>query len=443
MVFSAHRRVAAPLACLAVLAVAAFAFAQAQQPATNQQASGSGTLAAVSATGSRKFTSDQIMSFANLKAGQVVTRDDFQLAANRLAQTGLFSNVHYRFSSQSQNITLEFQVADAPTVPVAFDNFPWFTDEQLAGNLRQFLGLFDGTAPQQGDYVDHIGDEIDRLLAAKGVPGKVEHQLVQRPDGDGMEQQFHLTGPSIRVASVSFTDPLATQNLGIQQRLADLVGRPYSRYALKVFLNEQVRPVFLSQGFVRASFGQPKVSFAANAGKPDTSAVQIEVPIVRGSRYVWMGAAWTGNKAFTSAELDQVMGLREGQPADGMAIQAAWDRVRKEYGSQGYLDAAIDPQPVYDDAKGTVSYQVKIDEGSPYTMGKLVISGLSVEAEARVREAWLIQPGKTFDLDYFQAFLDDIAKKALADLPVHYDHIGRYLQHNAKDHTVDVMLDFE
>lgn len=445
MRLSTHRRRRVPLAWLATFALAAFAPvpARAQQPAAAQQATGSGTLVAVTATGSQKFTGDQVLSFAGLKAGEVVTRDNFQLAANRLAATGLFASVHYRFSSQGQDISLEFQVADAPTVPVTFDNFPWFTDDQLAAALRQDLGLFDNTAPKEGGYVDRIGDEIDRLLTAQGVQGKVEHQLIERPGGDGMEQQFRLSGPAIKVVSVTFADPLASQNPGIQQRLADLVGKPYSRYALEVFVIEQVRPVYWSQGFLKARFGPPKTSFATNAGKPDTNQVQIDVPVVRGSRYVWMGAGWSGNTALSSTALDQLTNLGQGKPADGMAIQAAWERVRQEYGSQGYLDVAIDPQPVYDDAKGTVSYQVKIDEGSPYKMGKLVISGLSIEAEARVREAWLIEPGKTFDLDYFHAFLGDIAKKALAGLPVHYDHIGRYLQHNTQNHTVDVMLDFQ
>ncbi|HEV2388433.1 MAG TPA: POTRA domain-containing protein [Candidatus Acidoferrales bacterium] len=417
--------------------------APAQQPAAEQQPASSGTLVAVTATGSRKFTSDQILSVAGLRVGQAVTREEFQAAADRLAATGLFSGVHYRFSSQGANITLEFQVADAAAVPVGFDNFPWFTDDQLASELSRALGLYDGTAPAQGGYVDRIGARLEILLAAQGVPGKVEHRLIQRPDGDGMEQQFRVVGPDLKVVSVAFSDPIAAQDAGIQQRLADLLGKPYSRYALTVFLVEQVRPPFLTQGFLRVRFGAPRVRFVSASGKPDASQVQIEVPVTRGSRYAWAGATWVGNTVFTAAALDRLADLRAGQVADGMAIQAAWGHVRQEYGSQGYLDAAVDPQPSFDDAKGTVSYQVKIDEGAQYKMGKLVISGLSVEAEARIRENWLIHPGQTFDLDYFHAFLDEQVKKALADLPVHYDHVGRYLQHNAEDHTVDVMLDFQ
>jgi outer membrane protein assembly factor BamA len=442
------------LAACAVLGLAATATAaprpfqsqpsqqQAPAQAATQTPAGTGTLAAATATGSSKFTSEQIIAAGGLKVGEPVTREDLQTAANRLAATGLFSSVHYKFASGEKGITVEFQVADAATVPVTFDNFPWFTDKELTEAIRQAVGIFDGTAPEQGSYVDSIGVAIENQLTKIGVQGRVEHRLIERLVGNGMELQFRLVGPQLIVGSVEFTDQLAQHDARVQQRLQDIVGKPFSRYYINVFLTEQVRPIYLSQGYVQVEFDPPEARFSGDPNRPDLGRVLVVVPVHPGKAYHWGGASWVGNTVFNATTLDALLGLQDGQAADGLAIHAAWEKVRQQYGSKGYLDAELDPEPSFDAAKSVVTYQVKVTEGVSYKMGKLVISGLSVEAENRVRKAWLIRRGQVFDHSYYEAFLDDIAPKALADLPVHYQHIGRFLQKDEKHETVDVLLDF-
>lgn len=399
-------------------------------------------LGAVSASGSAKFTSAQIATATGLKPGEPVNRKALQVAANRLASTGLFSSVHYRFSSLGGKVNVQFQVADARTLHVSFDNFPWFTDRQLSEDIRKQIGLFDGTSPESGSYVHEIAAAIETQLRAVGVQGRVEHRLIERPVGSGREVQFRLVGVTLNVASVRFTDPLAQNDERVEDRLEDLIGKPFSRYYTDVFVAEQVQPIYLSQGYLQVRFGSPEARFSGNPNQENPDQVLIVVPVHRGKKYAFGGIHWNGNTVFDADTLNRMVGLRSGQTADGLAIEAGWQKVRQEYGSKGYLDAALNVHPSFDNAKATVSYNVHVTEGQPYGMGKLVISGLSVKAERRVRRAWLIRPGQTFDLDYYRAFLADIAKKALAGMPVHYQHIGRYLQRN-KNHTVDVMLDFE
>ncbi len=413
---------------------------QAQTPAAPPE---EGVLGAITATGSQKFTAAQIAEASGLKVGEQINRAALQLAANRLAATGLFSNVRYRFSSQGPNVSLEFQVADAKTLPVAFDNFPWFTDEELDKAIQQSVGLFDGTAPEDGSYVDAIGAAIKKQLETIGVPGRVEHRVIERPIGSGLKVQYRLVGPTLTVGSVQFTDPLAEHDERVSERLQDLIGKPFSRYYVDVFAAEQVRPVYLSQGFLKVQFGAPEARFSGNPNRPDLGHVVVIVPVTAGPRFTWSGVNWSGNTVYNAAALDRMMGLSKGQTADGLAIAAAWQKIRDEYGKKGYLDVSLDDEPVYDDAKATVSYNVKVTEGEPYRMGKLVITNLSLEAEKRIRKDWLLRAGQTFDLDYFHVFLSQIVKEALAGLPVHYQHIGRFLQRNQKNHTVNVLLDFE
>ena len=103
----------------------------------------------------------------------------------------------------------------------------------------------------------------------------------------------------------------------------------------------------------------------------------------------------------------------------------------------------IQPTPNFDDKAGTVSYAVKITEGPQYHMGNLVLTGLSVEGERRVRKAFPIPEDALFDKTAYQIFMEKGMKAALSGLPVHYDKIGNFLQLDTPNAKVDVLLDFQ
>jgi outer membrane protein assembly factor BamA len=412
-------------------------------PGAQALAAANGLLTSVRAIGSKRFTASQVAAMSGLREGEQVTEKDFQNAANRLAQLGLFSNVRYRFTSEGPDVTLEFDVADAPAFPVSFDNFPWFTEEEIVRALQAALPVYDGQAPQSGGYLDLMSQALDHLLATRHLQGAVQLELVRDPLSDQMIQQFRVAGPSLPVAAVQFSDPLASQDAHVRDRLSDLVGKPFSRSTVELFALEQVRPIYWEHGYLRVRFGRPEARFFGNPNAPLADQVMVILPIEPGAVYHWSGAAWTGNSIMDAATLDQMIGLRSDDLANGMTIAGAWDRIRERYGSQGYLDVQLTPVPAYDDAHGLVRYQVAIREGEQYRMGQLVVTGLSFEAERRLRDAWQLHPGQVFDLAYFDEFLRSIVKEAFAGLPVHYAKIGRWLQRNRQAKTVDVMLDFE
>ena len=226
----------------------------------------------------------------------------------------------------------------------------------------------------------------------------------------------------------------------VQQRLSDLIGKPYSRSAIEIFEFEQVRPVYLSRAFLRVRFSLPNARFVSGSGD---SRVTVDAPIDPGPAFAWNGVAWSGNAAAPSAELDRLVSLRPGDPADGMKIEAAWQAVRDAYTRRGYLDVNLAATPQFDDSAKRVTYAVSITEGPRYRMGKLVLTGLSIEGERRIRAAWKIAPGTIFDKSVYEEFLDSGIREAFAGLPFHYEKIGRFLQEDSKTASVDVLLDFQ
>jgi outer membrane protein insertion porin family len=433
-------------AALLVLFFAAGAFSQTPGQNAPQGAPNTSTIAAITATGAQKVPVDQIISASGLKVGDVVSAAQLQGAADRLAALGIFSAVNYRFTSKGGAISLEFRVEEARTYPLSFDNFPWFTDEDIAQAIRQDVGFFTGEAPESGAMVDGISRVIDNLLASKKIKGELTHQLVARAVGDGMMVQFHIDAPALRIQSVKFDDSLATDSEQLKDRISDIKGQPYSRFAIDVFENEHILPLYSAKGFLRAKIGPPEAHLTSEPGSPSAGGVDVEIPVTPGPVYAFNGISWQGNSAIGTPNLDGAVEIKAGDPVDGMKIEALWQTIETAYASHGYLDAKLSPLAKFDDSAHRVSYQVSIVEGPQYHMGEMVITGLSVDAEKRLRQVWLIAPGQVFDNSYFETVSRQLAKpnmEIFGEMPIHYTEFGKWLRPDTTKHTVDVLLDFK
>jgi Surface antigen variable number repeat len=384
-----------------------------------------------------------VVAATGLHIGSTVSAEDLQAGADVLAKLGSFATVQYRFTNDSSGVTVIYEVTDASTIPVTFDNFPWFSEAQLNAAIKAAVVIYDGTAPENGTILDAMSDALVQLLAAHGVHAQVTHAASVIPGTDQQVMDFRVNGPALEVEGVQFTDALARNDPGIQQRLSDLIGKPFSRSAFALFEFEQVRPVYFGHAFLRVKFGAPSAGFTGDPNKPLADKVLVVAPIDPGPAYTFGGVTWAGNTAIPSGELQKLVDLMPGQVANGNRIELTWEHVQDAYGKLGYLDVKLDPVPAYDDKSARVSYAVTITEGPEYHMGDLVLTGLSMEGERRIREAWKIPPGAVFDKSAYEEFVSSGIPRAFIGLPVHYDKIGRFLQQDAKTMKVDVLIDFQ
>jgi outer membrane protein assembly factor BamA len=401
-----------------------------------QDQGGTSRLVEIRATGSSKFNSEQIVRSTGLRVGAQVGRADFQQAADKLAKCGRFSNVQYRYGDSEAGARAEFEVTDAPSVPIWFDNFPWFTDDELVSALKSSVPLFDGTAPEGGSLLDDISDALQLQIGKVGVHNTVSHALITAPGADERIQQFRVDDEILNLASLEFSDALAQNDRGLHSRLSDIVGGKYSRMALALFELEQVRPVYIARGFIRVKFATPNAKVVG-------SAVSVTVPIDPGPVFGWRAPAWTGVTVFGPLELATMIPLHEGEVTDGMKIERGWQAIDEAYGERGYLDVNLSPAPHFEESAKTVSYAVAISEGPQYHMGKLVVTGLSTDGERRVRAAWKIPEGAAFNRAVYEEFIRTGIREAFSGVPFHYEKIGRFLEEDSKNATVDVLIDFQ
>src|ERR1700736_1676957 len=404
------------------------------------------TLKAIRAEGASHLNQSQVVALSGLSVGSAVGKQDLQSAADRLVQTGLFSNVNYAFQSKEDGLYLTFKLVEAPRIPAYFDNIPWFSDGELAEAIRKVLPFYDGTVPEGGATVDQVASILTDLIASRGVNMKVEYQVISNPLGEGTVQEFRIADVVLQIAKIEFGDPALASWKELQQHLGELQGKTYSRMVIDLFLAEQVKPIYLQKGFLRAKLGPPEIRLSGNPNQKLPDHIPIFVPITPGPVYRWKGVQWSGNTVLSGFTMSALIGMKDGDVANGLAIEAAWTRVQEQYGHRGYLDAKVEPVADDDDQAHTVSYRINISEGRPYKFGKLVLTGMSPTGEKRLRAAWPILSGDIFDKTKYEDILLKLQvhrEQIFVDLPVHFESVGHWLQTDPETGMVDVLLDFK
>jgi len=424
------------------LLFALFAFSTFTVQAFSQTA----TLREIHADGLKLVTQDQVVALSGLAVGSQVGKKELQDGADALVRCGLFAKVNYSFTTKNDGVLVTFHLEENPQLPVYYDNFPWFADSELTDAIHAGLPFFHGTLPAAGELVDTATEQLKKFLSSKGVDGSVAHLVVANPLGDGSVQEFHVDGVTQKIASVEFSDALLNSSPAVQAHIPEVRGKAYSRMTIDVFLNEQIRPIYLQSGFLKCKLGPPEVRLSGNPNQKLPEQIPIFVPSVPGPVYNWKSSDWTGNSALSTITLTNAMNLKAGDVANGMTIEAAWDRIRDAYGHLGYLELKLDPVPTYDDASHTVSYSVAITEGKQFRFNAMQVTGLSLAAERMLREAWPEKLGDVFDKQVFDSLLNNLELHhgvVFRDLPLHYDTVGHWLQTDPEKGTVDVLLDFK
>jgi len=109
------------------------------------------TLRRVEFVGLKKLPAQQVIDASGLKVGDTISPDAIDTAAEKLMQSGLFKKLGYKLRTNAGEATVIFEVEEASrNLPVVFENFVWFSEDELAKAIRQDVPFFDGTAPEAG-----------------------------------------------------------------------------------------------------------------------------------------------------------------------------------------------------------------------------------------------------------------------------------------------------
>jgi len=406
---------------------------------------GGSTIEQILVDGPSHFSDAQISLASGLKSGQAVDDSILSKAADRLAETGAFSEVSYQYRTFDGKMTLTFHVVDqTKTMSCTFDNFVWFTAEEIDRAIRTDLPLYDGRVPLNGSLSEDVKSTLEHMLAQRRVTASVTYlPAAKSPSEPPTEFRYSASGNLPVVTSVEFAggplDP-ALFNTAKQR----LVGRPFSMAYSHLIAQKDLDSIYRNHAYLKAHFSDPQVTFAEGPGQADAGSVRLMFTVTPGIEYKWHGADWKGNSAYGAPDLDQVLGMVEGTPAALDKILEGMDSVAGAYGKKGYIAAKLVPTQSFNDPAGQVRYSFDIREGEQFRMGTLTVSGYDDGTADRIRKAWRLKPGDIFDSSYLKAFgrMDLRGALVASQAGITPGHTSIAMTPNADALTVDVLVSF-
>jgi outer membrane protein assembly factor BamA len=396
-----------------------------------------------------RVSREDALAKLGLQVGQEATPEQIEEAAQRLQQSGLFLHLGYSVKGKTDAAVLTFKVEEQKWgVPVVFDNFIWFTDEELAAAVRQQVPTYDGTAPDGGGVTDEIARALRELLRSRKLGGEVEYMPSADTSGRNARHVFTVkNAPGLRVCTINFPGARTVTQEELVRKSAGLFDNDFSRLFVGDYVRSNLLPLYHERGMLRAAFAASDVKPAA----PTDDCAQglaLTVYVDEGSVYVWERAEWSGQQALTAQELDAALAMKARDIASSTKIEKGLNAVRRAYGRKGYLGASVRFAQEFDDANRKVAYRFDIREGAQYRMGALTVTGLDERDTNNVRVRWRLLPGEVYDEGYLAEFLKKNLAEFLRDVVREgrqppYKEAGVEVKPNHEKLTVDVLLKFK
>ena len=359
-------------------------------------------LLSIHVKGLQRFTEPDVVSASGLRLGQFAGEEEFKQAAQKLGETGLFTQLNYSYKYSSEGCDLELQVAENDhLVPIIFDNFVWFSDDELLRMLHERVPLFDGRVPGGGHLTDQIADALGTILAERKIGGRVEYMAAGPLNGAIESYDYKLSMHAVVIRNMDFPGAVEPETPLLQAAAKSLAGQDYLRTKMRVQEKFNFLPVYFARGYLKAQFAEAQAKVAEDGAQ---TLVDVSFPVTPGVKYNLTDVKFSGNNVFPAEKLRELIHLKTGEPANAVQLADDLQQIHRLYGTKGYLFAHAEATPTMDDAAATVAYQLNVTEDEMYRMGELNIDGIPPENSTKMLAQWQMKKGDAYDSSYPQRF---------------------------------------
>ena len=371
---------------------------------------------ALSASGSERYEPAEIIAYTGLKRdiSKPVPLTRVQEAAQKLANSGVFSDIAFQHTTGAGGMRITFTVKDQPAdqfLPPRFENIVWFTPEALHAEIKKRVPLYHNELPLRGSLIDEVATAIKEALEEKGVRAHVaaNQQCVLGEEHCGFRyviDNLQVTTRSIALNGVG--EEIAAE---VRRGAKQILDRPYESSFTDATLTKLVRAACMARGLLRPQVSAVSTKVTGQEGA--NVAVEVAADVVPGNTYKFEGQTWTGSTALETPVLERSVHLYEHLPVDGAKLERDILSLQAELMRMGYMHARIKTQPEYDDAAGTVKYTFVVQEGALYTMGEFDVAGFPDKVADEARALWKLRQGEPFDRGYITQFFGNRMVKQL------------------------------
>jgi len=389
--------------------------------------------------GAPQYAAADLLAVSGLKPHTPLNADGMNAAARHLADTGLFTNVTFSFD----NVSLIYRLEPAPAkyfLPARYDNFVWWTTDEITAELHRRHPLFTTLVPQSGTMQDALVADLTAMLAAKGITATVNatpgSSVPNNPTIDCVH--FSIVSPPVRVRTIEFADlspELAAKLEGVRNANQ---GQDYLETDTPAALKIAVTDAIQDEGYLDVALDNFHRS--APVVEPTQVSVNLSISVRPGDRYHIAKVDWPGSPLLSTADFQKLSSLKVGDAPSITALRQTRLALAHAYTLHGYMAAKTNIEPQTDPATHLVSYLVTVTPGVQYAFRNLTLTGVDDQQRQDFLRAWKMQSGMTYNGAYVLTFLHDnsAALRSLNGYSLQWKQLV-----NDNTHTVDLQLELK
>lgn len=371
------------------------------------------TIAAIEIEGVKSFDDFVLRNLSGLAVGDevLIPGDAISAAVNRIMRQGYFSNVRIEADKYVGNkVYLKIIVSERPRInKVTFDGVKKSEREDL--ELK--TGLRTGLQMTQNNE-DKTKQIILKYFKEKGFRDAAV-TIQQEPDLS--KEGFVNLLITIQKKSKTKVNEIYFRgnNSLSDHKLRMAMKKTNAKFRLTKHLGSSLLKLFSTHKFVEENYRQDLANLIEKYQEygfrdaevltdsvvktPDGKRVDIYLNIEEGQKYFIKDINFVGNSKYSSELLNKVLGIEPGdvynQKRLSKRLNEDEDALGNLYYNNGYIFAWVDP--VETNVVGdSVSLDIRITEGKPANINKVIINGNTVVYEEVVRRELYTKPGQLF-----------------------------------------------
>tara|TARA_B110000003_G_scaffold79750_1_gene81284 strand:- start:1804 stop:4386 length:2583 start_codon:yes stop_codon:yes gene_type:complete len=361
-------------------------------------------------SGLKTFNDKTVISYSGLRKGQLIQipGEEISSTINKLWKLDLFSDINFYISNISGN---------KATIGIDIKELPTLTDVKIVG-LRKSKSetLISDTELTEGkklseSFLTNTKNYIINKYKKEGfLNTKVTLNTI--PDTIGNNSLKMVVnvdrGDRIKIKSIKFSGNEVFKDFKLKTKFKNTKTKFPGRFWKK--------SKFISDDFIEDK--ETLINFFKEKGYRDAriisdsiiinkdNSLSININIEEGRRYYFGDIKFIGNSAYNNYQLQQVLGIKKGDPYNGVLLkkQIADDQkpdgndLTNLYQNNGYLFSSINAVEV-SAVEDTINYEIRINEGKLAQFNKITVVGNTKTNDRVIYRELRTKPGELYSKD--------------------------------------------
>ncbi|HXQ72044.1 MAG TPA: outer membrane protein assembly factor BamA [Pyrinomonadaceae bacterium] len=387
----------------------------------------------VEIVGNRRLRKDDILYYIQTRPGDVYNVDQVQRDYQTLLSLTFFDKTATRVLTENGprgGVNIIFEVKELPIIrDLTFSGLKSVPESDVLKAFRERRVGVSKESTYDPVKVRTAMRTIKELLSAAGHPNATVEERTEEVSATSLAIEFVIDeGDRVRVVEIQFEGNQVFSDGSLRKSMrfvkeaglitrfkgSDILDREKLEYDLRLVDN-----YMRSKGYLQARHGEPRVESIGprRTGFPILplpflssvdEGLRVTVPIVEGKVYRLGDFKVEGNSIFSEQQIRAVIGLSQGDIADGEKVsKGLFENLKKFYGQQGFIEYTAEPVPTFKDNpqkpdEGIVDFTVTIEEGKQFTLRRLEFVGNTFTRDNVLRREVLINEGDIYNDAYWE-----------------------------------------